>query len=407
MEKDSQIQIESLQIKNYKVFKNLNISRLPSFCIIVGANGTGKSTFFDIFGFLQECLISNVNNAVQRRGGFRELLSRHCDENDDVETKLQYRMPLNGKPRLVTYFLKIGRSAQNAKHKIIVKQERLAFKRGAYGSPYNFLDFTEGQGEAVTNEKDFDEPKKRLKKEQHKMESPDILAIKGIGQLEKFKAASAFRSLLENWHVSDFHINMARGSKESVGDFEHLSVSADNLQLVAKHIYENYPDVFEKMINRMKRCVPGIGGVTTMGSPDGRLLLGFQDGSFKDPFIDKFVSDGTLKIFAYLVLLYDPKPHKLLCVEEPENQLYPALLESLAEEFRHYSRRGGQVLVSTHSYDFLNAAKVNEVFWLEKENGQSRLTRASDDPQIVEYMKNGDKMGWLWREGFFKGATLK
>lgn len=52
----------------------------------------------------------------------------------------------------------------------------------------------------------------------------------------------------------------------------------------------------------------------------------FQDGSFKTPFLDRYVSDGTIKMFAYLVLLYDPRPHPLLCVEEPENQLYPKLM---------------------------------------------------------------------------------
>ena len=59
-------------------------------------------------------------------------------------------------------------------------------------------------------------------------------------------------------------------------------------------------------------------------------------------------------MFAYLVLLYDPKPHPLLAVEEPENQLYPELLYELIEEFRAYALRGGQVFVSTHSPDFLN-----------------------------------------------------
>ena len=65
-----------------------------------------------------------------------------------------------------------------------------------------------------------------------------------------------------------------------------------------------------------------------------------------DPFIDRYVSDGTMKMFAYLVLLHDPAPHQFLCIEEPENQLYPTLLHELAEEFRDYAQRGGQVFVS-------------------------------------------------------------
>ena len=76
-----------------------------------------------------------------------------------------------------------------------------------------------------------------------------------------------------------------------------------------------------------------------------------------------------MKMFAYLVLLYDPQPHPLLCIEEPENQLYPKLLFELAEEFRNYARKGGQVFVSTHSPDLLNAAKLEEVFLAKKRKG--------------------------------------
>lgn len=154
----------------------------------------------------------------------------------------------------------------------------------------------------------------------------------------------------------------------------------------------------------MRQRVPGMGEITPEPTRDGRLLLKFQDGSFKDPFIDKYVSDGTIKMFAYLVLLYDPKPHPLLCVEEPENQLYPKLLWELAEEFRDYARRGGQVFVSTHSPDFLNACKLEEVFWLVKQAGFTQIGRAQDDPQLRAYMASGDQMGYLWKEGFFEGA---
>ena len=92
-----------------------------------------------------------------------------------------------------------------------------------------------------------------------------------------------------------------------------------------------------------------------------------------------------------------------MCIGEPENQLYQSLLHELTEEFPEYSARGGQVFVSTHSPDFLNGANVDEVFWLQKEKGYTRICRAKDDEQIRRYMEDGDKMGYLWRQGFFKG----
>lgn len=394
------MKIEKIRLKNFKVFQDVTIENIPAFCVIVGANGAGKTTLFDVFGFLKDCLTYNVTRALRARGGFQEVVSRG-HENESIELEIQYRLPLTGKERLVTYLVEIG---LHNKCPAVVR-EVLRYKRGAYGSPYQFLKFAYGKGEAVTNEEDFSKTDEELNREEQDLGAVDILAIKGLGQFQKFKAANALRQMIESWHVSDFHIDAARGAKEAVGEYEHLSASGDNLQQVALNLFENHRDVYERILEAMRQRVPGVNEITTQDTVDGRLVLQFGNGIFKDPFIDRFVSDGTLKMFAYLVLLHDPSPHPFLCVEEPENQLYPRLLPELAEEFRTYSRKGGQVMVSTHSPDFLNATEVGEVFWLEKgEDGFSKVCRAADDAQVVAYMEEGDKMGYLWNQGLFGKA---
>ena len=394
------MKLESIRLKNFKAFREAEMVKIPEFCVVVGANGAGKSTLFDVFGFLRDCLTYNVSRALQTRGGFREVVSRGCGD-ETIKIELQYRMTITGKDRLVTYTLEIGQVDGRA----VVEEEVLKYKRGSHGSPYKFLNYHRGKGYAVTNEEDFDKEDEALDREEQTLDPGDILAIKGLGQFQRFKAANAFRQLIENWHVSDFHITAARGSKDAAGYADHLSVSGDNLQLVASQLFENHKnDIFPRIVAAMKARVPGITSINPISSPDGRLLLGFQDGAFADPFLDKYVSDGTLKMFAYLVLLYDPTPHPLLCIEEPENQLYVTLLLELAEEFRAYAIRGGQVFVSTHSSDFLNACKLGEVFWLVKEAGYSKIRRASEDRQVSAFMQDGDQMGYLWRQGFFEGV---
>jgi predicted ATPase len=390
------MKIETIRLQNFKTFQNIEINDIPDFCVIVGANGVGKSTLFDVFGFLKDCLTHNVTRALQKRGGFREVVTRdHEKENMSIE--LQYRMEINGRERLVTYLLEIG----YAKNKPFVHRELLRYKRGPYGSPFHFLDFTNGKGYAINNEEDFDKTDEELKREEQTLDN-DMLAIKGVGQFQRFIAANTFRQMIEDWHVSDFHIEAARGSKDISGYSEHLSQNGDNLQLIANELYENNREIFNTVLAKMKERVPGIGDIQPEPTSDGRLLLKFRDGSFKDPFIDRYVSDGTIKMFAYLVLLHDPRPHPLLCVEEPENQLYPQLMMELAEEFRLYTQRGGQVFVSTHSPDFLNAIRLDEVFWLAKKNGYTSVYRAKDDEQLQAYMNEGDQMGYLWKHGFFK-----
>ncbi|MBK7563847.1 MAG: AAA family ATPase [Propionivibrio sp.] len=393
------MKIESIRLRNFKAFRDVHLKDIPPFLVVVGANGSGKSTLFDVFGFLHDCLKGTVRQALDKRGRFREVLSRGAAVTETILIEIQFRMPITGVERLVTYSLEIGEQDGSP----IVQRELLRYKRGRYGSPYHFLDFAAGEGYAITNEEDFNKADEDLEREVQKV-SPDTLAIKGLGQFERFKAANAFRQLIESWHVSDFHISAARGRKEAAGDSEHLSETGDNLPRVAQFLFEQHAETFQRILETMARRVPGVESVQPLLMDDGYLTLRFQDGSFKTPFLDRYVSDGTIKMFAYLVLLHDPRPHPLLCVEEPENQLYPRLMDVLAEEFRLYANRGGQVLVSTHSPDFLNAVRLDEVCWLVKRQGYTEICRARDDAQIAAYMADGDQMGFLWKQGFFEGA---
>ena len=392
------MKIVSIKIKNYRMFKNIHIRDIPPFCVIIGANGTGKSTLFDIFGFLRDALKNNIRQALQIRGGYREIITRG-QEQEDIEIELQFRMKILDTERLVTYQIIIGQN----NNRPVIKREILRYKRGEHGKPFHFLDFQLGQGYAITNEEDFSKPDKELDREEQKLESNDILALKGLGQFQRFKAATAFRSLIENWHVSDFHISEARGSKE-ISYAEHLSTTGDNIATVAQYIYQQYPEIFQQILEKMKQRVPGISSVEAKETEDGRLILRFQDQAFKDPFIDRYVSDGTMKMFAYLILLFDPNPHPLLCVEEPENQLYPTLLKELAEEFAHYSDRGGQVFVSSHSPDFINAVPLASIFWLIKSQGITQIHRAADSEILKNLVAEGDLPGYLWNQGWFEGV---
>lgn len=394
------MQIESISIKNYRLFRNAKLDNIPRLCVLVGANGTGKSTLFDVFSFLKDALSMNVGKALAKRGGYREVASRGFAQ-EPIEITLQFRLEITGRERLVTYLLKI---ASGKDGKPLVEREVLRYKRGAYGAPFRFLDFSSGKGYAITNEEDFSKPDEDLAREEQELDSPDILAIKGLGQFERFKAASAFRLMIENWHISDFHVSEARPSQEE-GFAEHLSTRGDNLPLVANYLFEHHPNRFERVLQAMQRRVPGISVVEPRQTEDGRLVLRFQDGSFTDPFIARHVSDGTIKMFAYLVLLNDPQPYPLLAVEEPENQLYPELLPELAEEFRDYAERGGQVFISTHSPDFLNALTLEEIYCLGKYQGFTTITRACESNNLRALFDAGDLPGYLWKQGLFEGLN--
>ena len=393
------MQIESLRIRNFRVFHDVKVENIPQMAVFLGKNGAGKTTFFDVFGFLHDSLSSNIRSALEKRGGFREVVSR--DQNSDMQFEVKFR-PSPEEP-VITYELTVGLNDKSAP---VVKKEIMRLRRGQHGAPWNILDFANGKGEAVEGNPQSYEDVKNAPRTVQRVSAPDILAVKGLGQFENFPAVASLRRLIEDWYVSDFHIESARSRREA--DYsETLSATGDNLAQVAKYLYDNHPDRFHAILEAMKRRVPGVDNVEAKVTEDGYVVLRFQDSQFKNPFSSKFVSDGTIKMFTYLVLLSEPNPHALVCVEEPENQLYPELLSELAEEFRQYSNIGGQVFISTHSPDFLNAVYLDELYCLVKSEGYAKIIRASDLPLVASLYREGDLPGTLWSEGILLEEATK
>ena len=159
-----------------------DLSPLPNMAVLVGANGSGKTTLFDVFGFLRDSLIGNVRSALQKRGGFREVRSRDC--SGSIRFQIKFRE--SSKHPRVTYDLSISERDNSP----VVEREILKYRRGQHGQPWHFLDFSNGKGEAVTNELEEVEDESKLAREQQELESPDILAIKGLGQFQRFQAVS-------------------------------------------------------------------------------------------------------------------------------------------------------------------------------------------------------------------------
>jgi len=77
--------IEGIRIRNYKVLKNITMGKfadspdaepLSPLTVVIGKNGVGKSTLFDVFGFLADCLKYGVEEACNHRGGFERIISQ-------------------------------------------------------------------------------------------------------------------------------------------------------------------------------------------------------------------------------------------------------------------------------------------------------------------------------------------
>ena len=420
--------IEGFRIKNFRALKDIELGRtwssqhaakLTPMTAVIGKNGTGKSTLFDAFGFLADCLKLGVEDAcdMRGRGGFSKILTQGA--KGPLEFEIYYRENRGSRP--ITYELSI---AMDEWQRPYVFKERLRQRREGqnHGWPFSFLILKEGKGlvwkgkhegrqiddeqynesflktlfESIKATKDEEESREV---EYVELEDTRKLGIATLGSLKQHPRISAFRRFIEGWYLSYFTPAAAR-SLPLAGPQKHLNIHGDNLGNVVQFMEREHPHRFKAILKRIAGKIPGIDKIDTERTNDGRLLLRFNDRGFEDPFYSQQMSDGTLKVFAYLLLLEDPSPPPFLCIEEPENGLYHKLLESLATEFREHAtgrRDSSQVFITTHQPYFVNALEPEEVWILEKgSDGYSVIKRASDNELVKNLVAEGLPLGGLW-----------
>jgi predicted ATPase len=298
--------IEYLRVKNYRALRDLELKNLKPLTVFLGPNGSGKSTIFDVFAFLSESFKEGLREAWNKRLRFKELLTRGSE--GPIEIEIKYRE--KPKTPLITYHLSILENNKGP----YVEEEWLRWKRGEYGAPFRFLDFQRGVGKVISgNVPDFKD--KRISEE---LTSPEMLAVNTLGQFTKHPRVSALRHFITDWHLSYLSADSSRGVPEA-GPQERLSATGNNLPNVVQYLKEQHQDRLEKIFQTLSKRVPKLEKVDYTLLEDGKLLLKFKDAPFEKPILSKFASDGTLKLLAYLTLLYDPQPPQLIGIEEPEN----------------------------------------------------------------------------------------
>ncbi len=395
--------LEGIRIQNYRALKDVTFGQtfenrkeadvLPRLMAIIGANGVGKSTLLDAFGFIGDCLNEGVEAACDKphRGGFERL--RTIGVQEPIQFEIRYRQAKGERP--ISYGLHINLDKRG---RAVVVYERLRQRRlgNSNGQPYSFLELINGVGFAWTGEEI--KGVEGAERTSIHMSDRQVLGISTLGTLVDHPRISQFRSFLSGWYLSYFVPELAR-SQPMAGAEPHLNRRGDNLAKYLQFIERQQPNSFKKALDWIATKIPGLEEIKSVKAPDGRLLLEFHAKGYDTPFYQQDMSDGSLKLLAYMLLIEDPDPAPFIGIEEPENGLHHQLLELLATELQGLAlrARGPQVLVTTHSPNFVDALSPSEVWILDKgPDGYSSLTRAADLPSVQALFDEGIPMGSLW-----------
>ena len=405
--------IEGFRVQNYRALRDVTLGKLSSqqggapltpFTVVIGKNGVGKSTLFDAFGFVSDCLVHDVEQAcdMKQRGGYERLHSR--GSNGPISFEIYYREAKGERPMTYELSIALDESGRPFIESEVLKQRRKGQK---HGRPYPFLRLTHGKGVVWAGEDAVEVEGGEEDRAQTLVELTDLrqLGIATLGTLKEHPRIKRFRDFLKGWYLSYFYPDAAR-SLPTAGPQKHLNSHGDNIGNVVQFMAREHKDRFKVVLERIAAKIPGIKSIDTKVMDDNRLLLRFNDGAFVDPFFSQQMSDGTLKVFAYLLLMEDPEPPPFICIEEPENGLYHKLLEALAQEFRAHAtgkKNAPQIFVTTHQPYFVDALSPEEVWILEKgAEGYSVIRRVSDLEIVKNLVDEGLPLGGLWYSDYLE-----
>lgn len=403
--------ILGIAIQNYGSLKNIQMGKLYSnqhgtelgnMVAIIGPSGNGKSTLADAFGFISDCLSTDVESAcdANNRGGYDQLISQ--GSGDVIHFELYYKESNNSRP--ITYELTIAKDKSGRPY---VKDERLRQRRpnNKNGRPLSFLNLTDGKGYAFEGKVGGQDDDGSIEGKRELVELSDTrkLGIVTLGAMKQYSRIEMFLSFLKSWYLCYFTPDAAR-QIQTAAPAQYLNRTGSNLNNVAQYMYRENPAEFKKILADIQTKIPNIKKIEPVKMQNGQMVLEFWQESFDSPFFSPRMSDGTLKLFAYYLLLHERNPRQLVFVEEPENGLYHQYLSTLADEMKKNVGTGfsKQLFVTTHSPFFVNALAPEQVWVLEKDkNGFSTAKQASSYQFVKDLVAEGASMGDLWYSQYF------
>lgn len=403
--------IEGIRIENYGALRSICMGKLFTYqqgkplgnmVTIIGPSGSGKSTVADAFGFIADCLEKGVEEACDmgNRGGFKQLVSQ--GEEGIIRFELYFRETSTSKP--ITYELSITLDKNERPY---VLDERLRQRVEKRGWPKSFLNLHEGRGYAFEGKDGWQDDEGNITG-QGKRVDVDLadkrkLGIATYGAMSQYNRIVDFMNFMKSWYLCYFSPDSARQIQYAAPQ-AYLNRTGSNLNNVAQYMYREDKVAFERILKEIQTKLPGISSIEPKYMENGQMVLRFLEKSFDKPFYSPQMSDGTLKLFAYYLLLHENLPRQLVFIEEPENGLYHQYLTELAYEMRKNVGSGfsKQLFITTHSPFFVNALSPEDVWVLKKEaDGFSTIRKASEYEFVKEMSDENVLLGDLWYSKYF------
>jgi predicted ATPase len=380
--------IRFLMVNRYRTLAEVFL-RFGTVRLLIGPNAAGKSNLIDVLRLLAESVRSDMETAVTRRGGLNGVVFLGAKEKT-FEIWLEYFVPDPTAPHSrsdMSYGVRVAE--RDGRPGVELEELRIKRNRNEPGAPKLWFRAEWGRGEALRD------PASE-QREAFDTGDPGVLALKALGFLDTYPRIRTLRSFIEGWQF--FSVDLSR-VREPRRDERATALGSDggNLANVLRTLQASDAKRYLRILDDVQSLLRHVEEITTQVER-GRVTLLMRERGFRDPLEALALSDGTLRLLAIVTALETMAEHGLLCIEEPEHALHPLIFGPLLDLFRERCPRGGpkQVLLTTHSPDLVDAAEIDEVMPVERdEKGATRLLEL--DEQKTRKWLEDFRLGELWR----------
>jgi predicted ATPase len=321
--------IKKLKIKNYKSFKDVELE-LDKFNVLIGPNASGKSNLLDCLAFISEIAQENIFECLTRRGGYERVV--FGGEKGNIELTINFM--LDNEPS--KYFISVSEKGRNKETlnvgiKVEIDDQEVAL------NPWTAT---------ISNQ------------------------------------SSKTREYLTTWRSYNFMTSGMR-RKDSAKKNLILEKTGRNLAQVLLSLHNERPKTFDRIEDILKQAIPQVDELLTPLTEDGETYVAIRERGFDSPFDYFQVSDGTLKLLAYITAIAS-EGAKVVCFEEPENFIHPRLFELLVEVLKKSDK---QIILSTHSPYLVDLVEPEDVIIVEKKDNETVAIRIKEADRLREHLK--------------------
>lgn len=368
--------LRDLKIANYKSIDSLELDKLAPFSVFAGANGSGKSNFFDAMDFVAQLIRFDVEYALRSHGGYDNLrsLKRRSPRNQRFEFTIECDLPVpfaNGEHQVTSrYELKV--------HDLPQSQAMEEWLR-------------DGDGELLVRSKD------------------GIVKISGADEQRVFpgfpdgrSALMFFRTgplpqFLTNMTVYRFDPRRAKEPDPSNMDPTALWESGNNLASVLRRMESN-ERIRQTVSDWMETVVPSIEAIgTKQQSIDQATTVLFKETGTRKRFPARLMSDGTIYALCLLVAVLDRvEGYGVTLIEEPERGLHPSAIGEIVSFLRENASASNPIWLTTHSESVVRQLRLEELILVDKVGGKTVMRRGdSGNLENSDLRDFGLRSAWL------------